>query len=336
MAKRYRGFTLVELPAVSRRERRAFTLVELLVVIGIIALLIGILLPALNKARESARTIACAATLRSLAQATLNYCAENKGSFPPAFIGWNISPYNSAQYQSAAMRPFVWDYLEKYGIKSNKARSCSEVESEIPEIDSRVVGSNLPTLANQVFTYRYNSVIGGVIAPGSGLNPTSDGTKSYAIPLKLGKVPRASRTVLFADAGQIFNYSTVFSDPYNSNSWNVNGQGQLGVTNVWFRAEWPGTGGSNGTKSTGSSGLVVTDYDKMQGFVDAHAVMHYKKMLGGTFSNPWGDLPQKGMNNVVLADGSCKTVSVLIDRYAALPWGDKWDLIIEPRPWVHP
>ena len=68
---------------------RAFTLVELLVVIGIIAVMIGILLPALNKARQSANNLKCMANLRSIGQAINIYAAQSKGVLPYGY--WNGS-----------------------------------------------------------------------------------------------------------------------------------------------------------------------------------------------------------------------------------------------------
>jgi len=66
--------------------RRAFTLVELLVVIGIIAVLIGILLPALGRARQSAATVACSSNMRQVYLAARNYATEYKDSLPWGMI----------------------------------------------------------------------------------------------------------------------------------------------------------------------------------------------------------------------------------------------------------
>jgi len=66
-------------------KRKAFTLVELLVVLAIIAVLISILLPSLSKVREQAKRIACAANLRTLGQASMNFANEHKGYFPTAW-----------------------------------------------------------------------------------------------------------------------------------------------------------------------------------------------------------------------------------------------------------
>jgi prepilin-type N-terminal cleavage/methylation domain-containing protein/prepilin-type processing-associated H-X9-DG protein len=69
------------------RHPQAFTLVELLVVIGIIALLVAILLPSLQKAKEQASITKCASNLRQIAMGIIMYAGDNKGRLPPSAIG---------------------------------------------------------------------------------------------------------------------------------------------------------------------------------------------------------------------------------------------------------
>ena len=74
------------------RAITAFTLVELLVVIGIIALLLAILLPALKRARDEAKLVQCASNLRQLGIGLQAYASANRNRFPrtSAPVSWHL------------------------------------------------------------------------------------------------------------------------------------------------------------------------------------------------------------------------------------------------------
>jgi prepilin-type N-terminal cleavage/methylation domain-containing protein/prepilin-type processing-associated H-X9-DG protein len=170
-ARSRRGFTLVELPAVSRSKADGFTLVELLVVIGIIGLLIGVLLPALSKARQAAARTKCLANIRNLCLAQAAYAVRTRG----LLIAADDGAYN---LQGS------WITLLEGSYTAHLARRC-------PADDSRYFEVPLPGASPEqlrMSSYAINNYLSTTHAP-FGTTP----------PRKITQVPRTSSVIQFVE-----------------------------------------------------------------------------------------------------------------------------------------
>lgn len=118
---------------------RKFTLIELLVIISIIAVLVSMLLPALNRARESAKNSRCVSNLKQIGQAQMLYAGDNEDYTTPLTLGESWTGNNNyLWWMSLLIRngylppPREW-YAEKFGVVLDGVLFCPGVRLE--EID---------------------------------------------------------------------------------------------------------------------------------------------------------------------------------------------------------
>ena len=215
-------------------KRAGFTLIELLVVISIIALLVGILLPALGAARRTAQRIKCLSNIRQVATANYAYGSENDDYYTPYLAKWfrTLSAYEHRLQTNPGNPPtetgYWWSSLliDNGYLGTRDVWECPSFEADLVDFldqDKTTLSGDFSDLPdgrgsarwNQVH-YGYNAYYLGSSIPYRPSNPGNLGSGGadfleYANrPARFDEVKKASDTIVAADSRNYQDELTVF------------------------------------------------------------------------------------------------------------------------------
>jgi prepilin-type processing-associated H-X9-DG protein/prepilin-type N-terminal cleavage/methylation domain-containing protein len=176
------------------RPAHAFTLVELLVVIGIIALLISILLPSLNSARNSAKSVKCLANLNSIGQALNLYAASNKQSLPYGY--WAPDPADNSKSTD-------WAILLSTTLGKGQGTYGSQMGTDKSQIQGLFTCPSAKTDLNGEIPRKLHYSAHPRVMPDLADPDVVKGGTAKLRPYKLGNIKRASDIAIVFDGSQV-------------------------------------------------------------------------------------------------------------------------------------